>query len=473
MSSGSVTTSYVEPEHELARVQDERLVALRLDLAGQVGLVRGRVDVRVAVVLEDPEEPVEAHVDRGRLQHRRVEGVQARSGRRRSRPGCRGLTAARAHPTGRGGRARPPRPVSGRPTASRRMAPCRSTATSPSATRSPRASATPTRPAPTACAAGPTGSRRCSPTAGADDFGYANLAIRGRKLRRDPRRAARAGARARARPGHDLRRRQRHPAPAGRPRRPGRASTTPRWAGSPPPAPGCWCGPPSTRAARRSTARCAAGSPSTTSWSARAPTGTAPPSSTSGACGSTATGGYWDADRMHMGPAGHQRMAIEVLDTLGVAHDLAPLPLARRRASAAAASSCARTSTGPASSARALGAPPAHRPLLGRHRRARATRCSRLADALAARPCHRAATDELACADPPAVTADVAQLVERDLPKVDVASSSLVIRSTFSRPARSGSATTSLRSHLDRPGHSPRLTPRTPRHAGPNTASQL
>lgn len=36
----------------------------------------------------------------------------------------------------------------------------------------------------------------------------------------------------------------------------------------------------------------------------------------------------WDADRMHMGPAGHQRMAIEVLDTLGVPHQLEPLPLA-------------------------------------------------------------------------------------------------------------------------------------------------
>jgi lysophospholipase L1-like esterase len=35
----------------------------------------------------------------------------------------------------------------------------------------------------------------------------------------------------------------------------------------------------------------------------------------------------WDGDRLHMGPAGHQRMAIEVLDTLGVAHDLAPLQL--------------------------------------------------------------------------------------------------------------------------------------------------
>jgi len=36
---------------------------------------------------------------------------------------------------------------------------------------------------------------------------------------------------------------------------------------------------------------------------------------------------YWDEDRMHMGPVGHQRMAIEVLDTLGVDHGLEPLPL--------------------------------------------------------------------------------------------------------------------------------------------------
>ena len=38
----------------------------------------------------------------------------------------------------------------------------------------------------------------------------------------------------------------------------------------------------------------------------------------------------WDDDRMHMGPAGHQRMAIEVLETLGVEHDLEPLPLSER-----------------------------------------------------------------------------------------------------------------------------------------------
>lgn len=35
----------------------------------------------------------------------------------------------------------------------------------------------------------------------------------------------------------------------------------------------------------------------------------------------------WADDRMHMSSAGHQRMAIEVLDTLGLAHTLTPLPL--------------------------------------------------------------------------------------------------------------------------------------------------
>ena len=35
----------------------------------------------------------------------------------------------------------------------------------------------------------------------------------------------------------------------------------------------------------------------------------------------------WAADRMHMSSAGHQRMAIEVLNALGVGHGLEPLPL--------------------------------------------------------------------------------------------------------------------------------------------------
>ncbi len=60
----------------------------------------------------------------------------------------------------------------------------------------------------------------------------------------------------------------------------------------------------------------------------------------------------WDEDRMHMGPAGHQRMAIEVLDVLGVAHDLEPLPLREltvlsRREAARAHSQWLRTSAAP------------------------------------------------------------------------------------------------------------------------------
>ena len=40
----------------------------------------------------------------------------------------------------------------------------------------------------------------------------------------------------------------------------------------------------------------------------------------------------WDQDRMHMSPAGHQRMAIEVLDVLGVPHDLTALGLGELQA---------------------------------------------------------------------------------------------------------------------------------------------
>ncbi len=36
--------------------------------------------------------------------------------------------------------------------------------------------------------------------------------------------------------------------------------------------------------------------------------------------------GYWDTDRMHLGPAGHQHMARRVLDVLGVPNDLEELP---------------------------------------------------------------------------------------------------------------------------------------------------
>ena len=46
------------------------------DLPGEVGLVLGRIDVRVAVVLERAEEPVEPDVDARRLDHRGLEGLE-------------------------------------------------------------------------------------------------------------------------------------------------------------------------------------------------------------------------------------------------------------------------------------------------------------------------------------------------------------------------------------------------------------
>ena len=100
-SSGSVMTSYVLAERELARVQDERLVALGLDQAGEVRLVDRRVDVRVAVVLEHPEVAVEPDVDARRLDHRRVERLQLRCARPRRGHAGHGRRAARRQATGR------------------------------------------------------------------------------------------------------------------------------------------------------------------------------------------------------------------------------------------------------------------------------------------------------------------------------------------------------------------------------------
>ena len=64
-------------EHELARVQHERLVAVGLDQRGQVVLLQRRVDVGVPGVVEDPEEPVEPDVDARGLHQPRVVGLQA------------------------------------------------------------------------------------------------------------------------------------------------------------------------------------------------------------------------------------------------------------------------------------------------------------------------------------------------------------------------------------------------------------
>ncbi len=72
------------PEHELAGMQHERLVRVGLDQSGQVGLVDRRVDVRVLVVVEQPEELVQPDVDARRLDERGVVGVEADPARRRA-----------------------------------------------------------------------------------------------------------------------------------------------------------------------------------------------------------------------------------------------------------------------------------------------------------------------------------------------------------------------------------------------------
>ena len=61
------------PEHELAGVEDERLVVVDLDELGEILLVRLHVDVRVAGVAEHSEVAVDANVEARRLhQLRRV-----------------------------------------------------------------------------------------------------------------------------------------------------------------------------------------------------------------------------------------------------------------------------------------------------------------------------------------------------------------------------------------------------------------
>ena len=159
--------------------------------------------------------------------------------------------------------------------------------------------------------------------AGAPDFGYANLAIRGRKMdailaeQVEPALALRPDLVSLYAGGNDILRPkvsidalvQRYDeASAGWPR-PGRTSC---------------CSPASTSASRRCSGTCADASRPTTSWCARWPRRTGRPSWTSGGCGSTATRGCGTWTGCTCRSAGHQRMAIAVLDALGVEHDLVP-----------------------------------------------------------------------------------------------------------------------------------------------------
>jgi lysophospholipase L1-like esterase len=69
----------------------------------------------------------------------------------------------------------------------------------------------------------------------------------------------------------------------------------------------------------------------------------------------------WDIDRLHMSPAGHQGMAIAVLDALGVEHDLVPIELPPKQVLTKAQQRQADLAW-----ARAHAAPWVHRRLTGR-----------------------------------------------------------------------------------------------------------
>jgi hypothetical protein len=56
-------------EDELAGVQDERLQRGGLDQVRQLGLVLGRIDERLLVVVEEPEVAIQSHVHTRRLDH--------------------------------------------------------------------------------------------------------------------------------------------------------------------------------------------------------------------------------------------------------------------------------------------------------------------------------------------------------------------------------------------------------------------
>jgi hypothetical protein len=56
-------------------MQDERLIPLGLDKPRQIGLLDGGIDVRVPVILEHPEVPVQPHIDARRLHHGFVVGI--------------------------------------------------------------------------------------------------------------------------------------------------------------------------------------------------------------------------------------------------------------------------------------------------------------------------------------------------------------------------------------------------------------
>src|SRR5699024_5711288 len=63
-------------EDELAGVEDERLTGSGLDVTREFGLLEAGIDDGVFVIVEQPEVPVQADIDAGRLDQRRVIGIE-------------------------------------------------------------------------------------------------------------------------------------------------------------------------------------------------------------------------------------------------------------------------------------------------------------------------------------------------------------------------------------------------------------
>ena len=246
-------------------------------------------------------------------------------------------------------------------------------ATSRSATRSPRASATPS---PTVARRPPRlgRPRRRGALAGqADDFAYANLAVRGKLIAADRRRAGRAGARA-ASPTSSRSRRAATTSsgPAPTPTRSRRSSRTPS----------CGCAATarrssssraSTSASRRCSAASAARSRSTTRTSARSPSGTTASSPTSGRSTRCRTRASGRPDRLHLTRSATTRSPAWCCAPSTSTNDLEPMkpePLPARHLAAGAR-------RGPRLGARvprAVGAAAHPPPVVGRPRHGEATR---------------------------------------------------------------------------------------------------
>ena len=63
-------------QDELAGVQDERLVGAHVHQVSEVRLIRRRINHRVAVVIEEAEQAIQAHVNAGRLNQIAVQRVE-------------------------------------------------------------------------------------------------------------------------------------------------------------------------------------------------------------------------------------------------------------------------------------------------------------------------------------------------------------------------------------------------------------